>query len=195
MAFVRRKGNKFYWCTTCAGARRFDRFISPASGNTRRSRSEWCANFQEAFIRGAELESSARAIEGQRVDLANMDSPAMQRLVRGLRELNLELGDMFPQILRISESSGVTNELLVQWLLESTLQVSRAQFDYKRELFVLLPFGGREEAATKDYILPLDPNLRSTGALEFENSLGSKIVGQDEGVQALVDCTRCSARD
>ena len=38
----------------------------------------------------------------------------------------------------------------------------------------------------KDYILPLDPNLRSTGTLEFQNSLRSKIVGQDEGVQALV---------
>src|SRR6201990_1284651 len=39
----------------------------------------------------------------------------------------------------------------------------------------------------KDYILPLDPNLRSTGTLEFQNSLRSKIVGQDEGVQALVE--------
>jgi ATP-dependent Clp protease ATP-binding subunit ClpB len=39
----------------------------------------------------------------------------------------------------------------------------------------------------KDYILPLDPNLRSTGTLEFQTSLRSKIVGQDEGVQALVD--------
>ena len=39
----------------------------------------------------------------------------------------------------------------------------------------------------KDYILPLDPNQRSTGTLEFQNSLRSKIVGQDEGVQALVD--------
>jgi ATP-dependent Clp protease ATP-binding subunit ClpB len=39
----------------------------------------------------------------------------------------------------------------------------------------------------KDYILPLDPNQRSTGTLEFQNSLRSKIVGQDEGVQSLVD--------
>jgi ATP-dependent Clp protease ATP-binding subunit ClpA len=39
----------------------------------------------------------------------------------------------------------------------------------------------------KDYILPLDPSQRSTGTLEFQNALRSKIVGQDEGVQALVD--------
>ena len=39
----------------------------------------------------------------------------------------------------------------------------------------------------RDYILPLDPKQRSTGTLDFETSLRSKIVGQDEGVQALVD--------
>jgi ATP-dependent Clp protease ATP-binding subunit ClpB len=38
-----------------------------------------------------------------------------------------------------------------------------------------------------DYILPLDPNQRSTDTLEFQTALGAKIVGQQEGVQALVD--------
>ena len=36
-------------------------------------------------------------------------------------------------------------------------------------------------------ILPLDPEKRSTDTLEFKTSLGAKIVGQEEGVQALVD--------
>jgi ATP-dependent Clp protease ATP-binding subunit ClpA len=35
--------------------------------------------------------------------------------------------------------------------------------------------------------LPLDPTQRSTGTLEFQAALRSKIVGQEEGVQALVD--------
>ena len=35
--------------------------------------------------------------------------------------------------------------------------------------------------------LSLDPERRSTQTLEFQNSLGAKIVGQEEGVQALVD--------
>src|ERR1700738_3820337 len=35
--------------------------------------------------------------------------------------------------------------------------------------------------------LPLDPNKRSTGTLDFESSLRAKIVGQEEGVQALVE--------
>src|SRR4030088_3582039 len=38
-----------------------------------------------------------------------------------------------------------------------------------------------------EHILPLDPNQRSTDTLEFQTSLRSKIVGQDEGVQSLVD--------
>ncbi len=38
-----------------------------------------------------------------------------------------------------------------------------------------------------DHILPLDPNQRSTDTLEFQTALRSKIVGQEEGVQALVD--------
>jgi ATP-dependent Clp protease ATP-binding subunit ClpA len=36
-------------------------------------------------------------------------------------------------------------------------------------------------------ILPLDPEKRSTDTLEFKTALSSKIVGQEEGVQALVD--------
>src|SRR5580692_6599506 len=36
-------------------------------------------------------------------------------------------------------------------------------------------------------ILPLDPNLRSNTTIEFQTALRSKIVGQTEGVQALVD--------
>src|SRR6202011_1377501 len=39
----------------------------------------------------------------------------------------------------------------------------------------------------REHILPLDPNQRSTDTLEFQTALRSKIVGQEEGVQALVD--------
>src|ERR1700691_3701632 len=39
----------------------------------------------------------------------------------------------------------------------------------------------------KDYILPLDPDQRSTDTLEFQTALKCKIVGQEEGVQALVE--------
>ena len=38
-----------------------------------------------------------------------------------------------------------------------------------------------------EYILPLDPSKRSTDTLDFQTALRAKIVGQEEGVQALVD--------
>jgi ATP-dependent Clp protease ATP-binding subunit ClpB len=38
-----------------------------------------------------------------------------------------------------------------------------------------------------DYILSLDPNKRSTSTIDFHKALSAKIVGQEEGVQALVD--------
>ena len=38
-----------------------------------------------------------------------------------------------------------------------------------------------------DYILPLDPSKRSTDTIDFQTALKGKIVGQEEGVQALVD--------
>src|ERR1700720_3945782 len=41
----------------------------------------------------------------------------------------------------------------------------------------------REEAE----ILPLDPSKRSTDTVDFQTALRSKIVGQEEGVHALVD--------
>jgi ATP-dependent Clp protease ATP-binding subunit ClpB len=37
------------------------------------------------------------------------------------------------------------------------------------------------------FTIPLDPNQRSTDTLEFQGALREKIVGQEEGVQALVD--------
>jgi len=56
--------------------------------------------------------------------------------VGALRDLNLDLADLFPPILRISESPAVARELMVQLrLLQSTLQVKLAQFDQGRGRF------------------------------------------------------------
>jgi hypothetical protein len=72
----------------------------------------------------------------RQVDLADGTSPAIQKLVSNLRALNLELADLFPPLLRISETPTVARELLVQLrLLQSTLQVKLSQFDRKRGRF------------------------------------------------------------
>ena len=137
MAFVRRKGNKFYLVHNVRRGEKIRQIHLARLGEN--------AQITERVVREVSkkhpfVELNWRAlreqVNGNGVDLANLDSPAMQRLVRGLRELNLELADMFPPILRISESSGVANELLLQLrLLQSTLQVKLAQFEYQRERF------------------------------------------------------------
>jgi hypothetical protein len=137
MAFVRRKGNKFYLVHNVRRGEKVRQIHLARLGER--------AQITERVVREVSkkhpfVELNWRAlreqVNGNGVDLANLDSPAMLRLVRGLRELNLELADLFPPILRISESSGVANELLLQLrLLQSTLQVKLAQFEYKRERF------------------------------------------------------------
>jgi hypothetical protein len=137
MAFVRRKGNKFYLVHNVRRGEKVRQIHLARLGER--------AQITERVVREVSkkhpfVELNWRAlreqVNGNGVDLADLDSPAMQRLVRGLRELNLELADLFPPILRISESSGVANELLLQLrLLQSTLQVKLAQFEYPRERF------------------------------------------------------------
>ncbi|MGH9743539.1 MAG: hypothetical protein ACRD51_14435, partial [Candidatus Acidiferrum sp.] len=59
-----------------------------------------------------------------------------QKLVASLRALNLDLADVFPPLLRSSETPTVARELLVQLrLLRSTLQVKLSQLDRKRWRF------------------------------------------------------------
>ena len=141
MAFVRRKGNKFYLVHNVRRGEKVRQIHLARLGEH--------AQITERVVREVSkkhpfVELNWRAlreqVNGNGVDLADLDSLAVQKLVSGLRELNLELADLFPPILRISESSGVTNELLVQLrLLQSTLQVKLAQFEYPRERFGIAP--------------------------------------------------------
>jgi hypothetical protein len=65
----------------------------------------------------------------QQINLADPDSPEVLNLIATLRALHLDLADMFPPALQISESPAVAKELLVQLrLLQSTIQVKLDQF-------------------------------------------------------------------
>jgi hypothetical protein len=141
MAFVRRKGNKFYLVHNVRRGEKIRQIHLARLGES--------AQITERVVREVSkkhpfVELNWRAlreqVNGNGIDLADLDSPAVQKLVNGLRELNLELADLFPPILRISESSGVAHELLLQLrLLQSTLQVKLAQFEYQRDRFGVAP--------------------------------------------------------
>jgi hypothetical protein len=133
MAFVRRKGNAFYLVHNVRRGGKVRQLHLARLGER--------ARITERVVREVSkkhpfVELNWRAIRAQaseQVDLANPNSPAVQKLIANLRGLNLDLADLFPPILRISESHVVARELLVQLrLLQSTLQVKLEQFNHGR---------------------------------------------------------------
>jgi hypothetical protein len=137
MAFVRRKGNSFYLVHNVRRGEKVQQIHLARLGER--------AVITDRVVREVSkkhpfVELNWRALREQinnhEADLADSRSPMVQKLVGELRELNLELADLFPPMLRISESPAVARELLLQLrLLQSTLQVKLSQFDYGRGRF------------------------------------------------------------
>ena len=136
MAFVRRKGNLFYLVHNVRRGNKVRQLHLARLGDRARITDEVV---REVSKKHPFVELNWRALREQlstRVDLANPNAPAVQKLVSSLRELNLDLAEIFPPLLRISESPAVSRELLVQLrLLQSTIQVKLDQFGRGRGRF------------------------------------------------------------
>jgi hypothetical protein len=136
MAFVRRKGNLFYLVHNVRRGGKVLQLHLARLGDRARITDEVV---REVSKKHPFMELNWRALREQlstRVDLANPNAPAVQKLVSSLRTLNLDLAEIFPPLLRISESPAVSRELLVQLrLLQSTIQVKLDQFGRGRGRF------------------------------------------------------------
>jgi hypothetical protein len=136
MAFVRRKGNSFYLVHNVRRGEKVKQLHLARLGERARITDRVV---REVSKKHPFVELNWRALREQtnsRVNLADPNSPAVQKLVSALRALNLDLADLFPPILPISESPAVARELLVQLrLLQSTIQVKLGQFDHGRGRF------------------------------------------------------------
>ena len=144
MAFVRRKGNVFYLVHNVRRGGKVQQLHLAKLGERARITDEVVRKVtkQHPFVE-FNWRSLREQLNGQ-IDLADPHSPAVQKLIQSLRSLNLDLADLFPPILRISESPAVARELLVQLrLLHSTIQVKLDQFGRKDELKRLSRAGGR----------------------------------------------------
>jgi hypothetical protein len=132
MAFVRRKGNAFYLVHNVRRGGKVRQLHLARLGDRGRITDEVV---RQVSKKHPFVELNWRALREQtnnHLDLTDPKSPTVQKLISALRVLNLDLADLFPPILRISESRAVAHELLVQLrLLQSTLQVKLAQFDYR----------------------------------------------------------------
>ena len=133
MAFVRRKGNSFYLVHNVRRGEKVRQLHLARLGQRARITEEVVklVSKKHPFV-----ELNWRALRdhvNHQVDLADPDSPTVQKLVASLRALHLELADVFPPLLRISESPAVARELLLQLrLLQTTIQVKLEQFGRSR---------------------------------------------------------------
>ena len=136
MAFVRRKGNLFYLVHNVRRGGKVLQLHLARLGDRARITDEVV---REVSKKHPFVELNWRALRehlSTRVDLANPNAPAVQKLVSSLRALNLDLAEIFPPLLRISESPAVSRELLVQLrLLQATIQVKLDQFGRGRGRF------------------------------------------------------------
>ena len=136
MAFVRRKGNAFYLVHNVRRGGKVRQLHLARLGQRARITDEVV---REVSKKHPFVELNWRALREQastRVNLADPNSPAVQKLIANLRVLNLDLADLLPPLLRVSESPTVARELLVQLrLLQSTLQVKLDQFGKKQGRF------------------------------------------------------------
>jgi hypothetical protein len=130
MAFVRRRGNTFYLVHNVRHGAKVQQLHLARLGKRARITDEVV---REVCKKHPFIDLNWRSLREQlngRLDLADPDSPMVQKLVSNLRTLNLDLADVFPPLFRISESPAVAQELLLQLrLLQSTLQVKLDQFD------------------------------------------------------------------
>ena len=133
MAFVRRKGHSFYLVHNMRRGGKVRQLHLARLGHRARITDEVV---KEVSKKHPFVELNWRALRehcNHSVNLADPNSPAVQRLISSLRALNLELADVFPPVLRISESPVVARELLVHLrLLQSTIQVKLEQFGRRR---------------------------------------------------------------
>ena len=136
MAFVRRKGNCFYLVHNVRRGGKVRQLHLARLGSRARITDDVV---REVSKKHPFVELNWQALRQQSnncLDLTDASSPATQKLVSNLRALNLDLADLFPPVIRISETPIVARELLVQLrLLQSTLQVKLNQFDRKRGRF------------------------------------------------------------
>ncbi len=144
MAFVRRKGNSYYLVHNVRRGGKVRQLHLARLGERARITD---AVVREVSRKHPFVELNWRSLREQlnnQIDLADPQSPAVQKLVQSLRNLNLDLADLFPPVLRLSESPAVAHELLVQLrLLNSTIQVKLDQFRQRNDLKRLTRGGGR----------------------------------------------------
>src|SRR2546427_10524674 len=113
MAFVRRKGNLFYLVHNVRRGGKVRQLHLARLGDRARITDRVV---REVSKKHPFVELNWRALREQvnsHVNLADPNSPAVQKLVAAFGNVNVDLADLLPPILRISESPAVARGLVV----------------------------------------------------------------------------------
>ena len=133
MAFVRRKGNTYFLVHNVRRHGKIRQLHLARLGERPRITDEVVRKVSRnhPFL---DLDwSRLREEVNSRVELFDTRSPYVQNLMHSLRNLNLDLADLSPPMLLLSDRSNSSRELVTQLrLLRSTLDVKLDQFERSR---------------------------------------------------------------
>ena len=138
MAFVRRRGNAYYLVHNVRRGGKVKQLHLARLGDRPRITDEVVQQVCRAHplldVDWARLRQQINS----RVELFDPKSAHVQKLVSTMRMLNLDLADLFPPLLDVSQAPETSQEILTQLrLLHSTVQVKLDQFDHSPHRGVL----------------------------------------------------------
>jgi hypothetical protein len=143
MAFLRRKGNTFYLVHNVREGGRVKQLHLAKLGEHPRITDDVVRQVSRSYPFVDVNWSQLREQLNNRVELFDPKSNQIQKLVSTLRNLNLDLADLFPPLLDVSQAPEAGQEIVTQLrLLHSTVGVKLDQFDRapRRGVFSSRPF-------------------------------------------------------
>lgn len=130
MAFVRRKGNSYFLVHNVRRRGKVRQLHLARLGERPRITDDVVRQVSRKHPL-LELDwSSLREQVNSRVELFDVRSPFVQSLMLSVRDLNMDLADLSPPMLLLTDRSNSSRELVMQLrLLRSTLDVKLNQFE------------------------------------------------------------------
>jgi hypothetical protein len=130
MAFLRRKGNAYYLVHNVRREGKVKQLHLARLGDRPRITDDVVRQVSRAYPFVDVNWAALREAVNSRVDVFDPKSAYLRNLMSSLRNLNLDLADLFPPLLDVSEGRAAGAELVTQLrLLHSTVGVKLDQFD------------------------------------------------------------------
>jgi hypothetical protein len=130
MAFLRRKGNAYYLVHNVRKGGKVKQLHLARLGEHPRITNDVVRQVSRAYPFVDINWASVREQVSNQIELFSPKSAYVRKLVTTLRTLNLDLADLFPPLLDVSEAPATGQDLVTQLrLLHSTVGVKLDQFD------------------------------------------------------------------